>query len=115
MLRCQTGAAAYRGSEGNGKSLLSTKHIMDLAGLIDDLIHGNKTEGDHVPINNGPHSRSRRTYRDAGEGILGDRCSADARFSEFLHQGRWRIRGQMNSLGVPAQLLGQSLHSGMGV
>ena len=93
MLRRQRRAAAHGGAEDDGEGLLAAEHIMDFRGLVDNLIHGDKTECDHGPIDDGAQAGPRRTYGDARKGVFGDRRGTDARLAEFLHQGGRRIGG----------------------
>ena len=61
-----------------GKVALAAEHVVDLARLIDDLVHRDEGERDLPPIHDRPKARARRADGDAGQGRLGDRRGVDA-------------------------------------
>ena len=113
MLRRDEAAAADRGAEQDRERHLAAEHVVDLRRLIDDLVHGDKTERDLPPIGDRAEAATRGTDRHTGEGGLSDRRRLDPLFAKLLQERRDCVGRHVEDLGVAPHLLGDRLERGL--
>src|SRR5262249_49166327 len=93
MLRRHQPAAPDRCAEEQREGHLPTEHVMDFSGLIDDLVHRDKTKRYLAPVDDRAETAPGRSDADAGKGGFRDRRRLDPLRPEFVKQ-RWQRVGR---------------------
>src|SRR5262249_54874383 len=86
VLGGQLAAAAARRADDQWTAGLATEHVVDLGGVVDDLVHRQQAEVDRHDLHDRPRAGHRRADRRADEALLGDRRVAHALLAELLQQ-----------------------------
>src|SRR5215471_5600329 len=73
MLRRHQLAAPDRCAEEQREGHLPTEHVMDFSGLVDDLVHRDKTKRYLAPVDDRSETAPGRSDADTGKGGLRDR------------------------------------------
>ena len=98
-----------RSPEQHGEFCLAAKHVVDLCRLVDDLIHGNETEGHHAPVYDWAVAGARGPDRHSRECTLGDGGGPHSPRAELREQRVGRIGGEVEDFLVGAHFFGQRL------
>src|SRR5215831_1978991 len=113
MLRRHQPAAPDRCAEEQREGHLPTEHVMDFSGLIDDLVHRDKTKRYLAPVDDRAETAPGRSDADAGKGGFRDRRRLDPLRPEFVKQRWQRVGRHVKDLGVAPHLLGDGFERGL--
>ena len=113
VLRGELRAAADGRPEGDREFRLAAEHVVDLGGLVDDLVHGDEAEGDLSPVADRAHAGARRADCHAGHRALGDRRRPCAHRAELLGERRNRVGRQVEDRRIAPHLLGDRREGGL--
>ena len=88
MLRRDLAAAPDGRPIEDREGHLAAEHVVDLRGLIDDLVHRDKAERHLPPVDDRAEAAAGRADRHAGQRRFGDRRRPDPLGAELLQQRR---------------------------
>ena len=84
MLRSDQAAAADGRPKQDREGHLAAEHVVDLGGLIDDLVHRDKAERHLAPVRDRTEAAAGCADRHAGKGCFGNRCRLDPLRAELV-------------------------------
>ena len=89
MLRGGAEAGAVHGADDHGRDRLAAEHVLELGGLVEDLVEADAHEVDEHQLGHGPQAGGGGTGGGTDEGALGDRRVEDAVAAELRPAGPW--------------------------
>ncbi len=113
MLGCNPAAAADSRAVKDREIHLAAEHVMDLGGLVDDLVHRDKAERHLPPIDDRAKAATGGADRHAGQCRFGDRRRPDPFGAELAEQRRQRVGRHVKDLGIAPHLFGDRLDRGL--
>ena len=92
---------------------LAAEHVVDLRGLVDDLVHRYEAERDLPPVDDRAEAAAGGADRHAGQRRFGDRRRSDPLRAELLQQRRKRVGRHVEDLGIAPHLFGNRFDGGL--
>ena len=93
---------ALRHAHHQRHARLSAKHVVDVGGVVDDLIEREQREVDRHQLHHGPQAHHRSAHADADDRVLGDRRVAHAPLAKLLQQAIGDFEGAAEHADVLA-------------
>ena len=86
--RAELVAGALGHAHDQRHARLAAEHVVDVRGVVDDLVEREQREVDRHQLDDGAQARHRRADAHADDRVLGDRRVAHALLAELLQQAR---------------------------
>jgi hypothetical protein len=100
--RAELVAGALRHAHDERHADLAAEHVVDVRGVVDDLVHRQQREVDRHELDDRAQAEHRRADAHADDRVLGDRRVADALLAELLEQAGGDLEGAVEDADVLA-------------